>query len=413
MKPPAPGAAGEIRKSGRNSSRARAGGTIAGLDIARFLAALGVVLYHYAFFSWHEPAGATGLRAAIGAPVAYPALVPISWWGWVGVEIFFVISGLVICLSAENQSPAAFLRNRVLRIVPALWFFATLSLLVTFLYATAPADAVLSMYLRSLVLFPKGPWIDGVYWTLTVEAVFYALTCLLIVLGWITRLQAIAFAASMLLLGFHALVLAARAWPEFGFAPVVRGVSEAYVSRLLLVTTGAYFLVGVNLYLLGRDGWSTTGAGALAASLAAGGIGIWLSAESSAAVQLHGRSPVTPAVIWLAFVAGLAVALLRHRSGAESPRVRRMARSAGLASYPLYLFHNIAGAFLFGLLIATGVGLYPALLLAIALCVGVSLLFAAWIEPVLRRSLAHRMARGAPLYAALACTASCKSWKRT
>lgn len=412
MTSPAP-QAGTLGSVVRGGSRPRVDGTIAGLDLARFLAALAVVLYHYAFFSWHGPAAATGIRAAIGAPVAYPALVPVSWWGWVGVEIFFVISGLVICLSAERQSAVAFLRNRVLRIAPALWFFATLSLLVTFLYASVPADALLAMYLRSLVLFPQGPWIDGVYWTLTVEAVFYAVICLLIVSGGITRLQAIAFAASMLLLGFQALVVAARAWPDLAFAPAVSAASEAYVSRLLLLTTGAYFLVGVNLHLLRRDGWSRVGASALAASLAAGGAGIWLSAESSAAVQFHGRSPATPAVIWLAFVAGLAVSLVRHRGGSASRGLRRMARSAGLASYPLYLVHNIAGGFLVGLLIAIGVGPYPALLLAIASCVGVSLLFAARVEPVLRRGLAHRMAHGASLVAALASTASSKSWKRT
>ena len=211
---PARSAAGEPRSAGHGRRAAPGGGTIIGLDIARFLAALSVVLYHYAFFSWHEPAGATGLRAAIGTSVAYPALLPISWWGWVGVEIFFVISGLVICLSAERQSSAAFLRSRILRIAPALWFFATISLLVTFLYSSATVETVLPMYLRSIVLFPRGPWIDGVYWTLTVEAVFYALICLLILSSWITRLQSIARAASMLVLGFYLMVLAARAWPE-------------------------------------------------------------------------------------------------------------------------------------------------------------------------------------------------------
>ena len=165
--------------------------------------------------------------------------------------------------------------------------------------------------------------------------------------------------------------------------------ADAYVSRLLLLTTGAYFLVGANLYLLGRDGWSASGAGALAASLAAGAVGLWLSAENSAAVQFHARSPATPVLIWLAFVAGLGLSLLHHRSGRGSARMQRVARSAGLASYPLYLFHNIGGAFLFGLLIGIGIGSYPALLLAIAFCVAVSVGFAIWVEPALRRGLAR------------------------
>jgi peptidoglycan/LPS O-acetylase OafA/YrhL len=407
------GEAGEPRSAGHGGRAALGGGTIIGLDVARFLAALGVVLYHYAFFSWHEPFGATGLRAAIGIQVAYPALLPLSWWGWVGVEIFFVISGLVICLSAEHQSSAAFLRNRVLRIAPALWFFATISLLVTFLYSSATVEAALPMYLRSIVLFPRGPWIDGVYWTLTVEAVFYALICLLILSGWITRLRLIVFAASMLVLGFYLMVLAARAWPELSIAGPVLAAADAYISRPLLLTTGAYFLVGANLYLLSRDGWSASGAAALAASLAAGTAGLWISAENSAAVQFHGRSPATPALIWLAFVTGLGFSLVHHRSGRRSAGMQSVARSAGLASYPLYLFHNIGGAFLFGLLLGFGISAYPALLLAISLCVAVSVGFAIWVEPALRRWLAHRLPRGADHLATSVSTSPVKGWDRT
>lgn len=381
--------------------------------MARFLAALIVVLYHYAFFSWHEPPGATGVRAAIGVPVAYPALLPISWWGWVGVEIFFVISGLVICLSAEHQSATAFLRKRVLRIAPALWFFATVSLVATLLYSSAALESVLPMYLRSIVLFPQGPWIDGVFWTLTVEAVFYVLICVLIWSGWITRLQMIAFAASMLVLGFYLAVLAARAWPELSFAGPVLAAADAYISRVLLLTTGAYFLVGANLYLLGRDGWSGSGAAALAASLAAGAVCLWLSAENSIAVVLHARSPATPVLIWLAVVAGLGLSLVHHRSGRSSARMRSVARAAGLASYPLYLFHNIGGAFLFGLLLAVGIGDYPALLLAIVLCVAVSVGFAMSVEPALRRGLALRLARAADLLTAGISTSPVKDGDRT
>lgn len=391
MTVPDPSEARASREVTRGGQAAIAGGTIVGVDFARFLAAMSVVLYHYAFFSWHEPVGATGVRAAIGVPVSYPALMAFSWWGWVGVEIFFVISGLVICRSAEHRSPTAFLRSRILRIAPALWFFATLSFGVTLLYSSAAIDSLLPMYLRSVVLFPKGPWIDGVYWTLTVEAVFYGLTCLLILSGWISRLQSVALAASVLVLGFYLTVIAARVWPELGFSGPVRAVADAYVSRLLLLTTGAYFLVGANLYLLSRDGFSVSVATALVASLVAGAVGLWFSGEHSIAVQIHGRSPATPVLIWLTVVAAISASLRPTRGGRGSGRMQGIARQLGLASYPLYLFHNIAGAFLFGLLLAAGIGAYPALIFAIGLCLVVSVGFALWLEPSLRRGLAERV----------------------
>jgi peptidoglycan/LPS O-acetylase OafA/YrhL len=384
--------AGHAGGAGHGPGSASGDGPIVGLDIARFLAALSVVIYHYAFFSWHGPIDATGIRAAIGTPVAYPALVPVSWWGWVGVEVFFVISGLVICRSAAHQSLGSFIRNRLLRIAPALWFFATVSFLVTLLYSSARIETVLPMYLRSVVLFPQGPWIDGVYWTLTIEVVFYALISFLIVSNCITRLRAISFAGSMLVAGFYVVVILARAWPGMGFAEPVLAAADAYVSRVVLLSTGAYFLVGANLYLIGRDGWSATGAAALAGSLAAGCVGLWLSAEKSVAVQVHAGSPATPVLIWLVVVAGLGLALAHSRGGRGSGRGSRVPRLAGLASYPLYLLHNVTGAFVFGLLIAAGTGGYPALLIAVALCVAVSVAFAAWVEPALRRSLAGGLA---------------------
>ena len=190
----------------------------------------------------------------------------------------------------------------------------------------------------------------------------------------------------MLVFGFHLALLAARTWPELGFAGPVRAAADAYVSRVLLLTSGAYFLVGANLYLLGRDGWTLPGAAGLAASLAAGAIGLWVAAEHSAAVTIHARSPATPVLIWLAFVAGLWLSLVHHRrGGGGSLRARNLARTAGLATYPLYLFHNIAGAFVLGLLLAAGIGAYTALAVAIFLGLAVSVGFALWVEPMLRR----------------------------
>src|SRR3546814_18905351 len=65
--------------------------TVVGLDILRLLAALLVVSYHFLFFSWVEPAGYGGIRDAVSADIAFPQALPFAWWGWVGVDLFFVI----------------------------------------------------------------------------------------------------------------------------------------------------------------------------------------------------------------------------------------------------------------------------------------------------------------------------------
>ena len=80
---------------------------ILGVDIIRFLSAVGVAAFH---LTWSNPA------ATWGFPV-----------GWVGVQLFFVISGLVIANSAYHSNWRRFARGRVLRLYPAAWCTLLLS----------------------------------------------------------------------------------------------------------------------------------------------------------------------------------------------------------------------------------------------------------------------------------------------
>ena len=84
-----------------------------GLDLLRLLAAALVVLNHFGAFS--------SARPDVGKPFAFPILHFATGFGWVGVEIFFVISGFVIALSARGATPDGFIKRRALRIFPALW----------------------------------------------------------------------------------------------------------------------------------------------------------------------------------------------------------------------------------------------------------------------------------------------------
>ncbi len=65
-----------------------------GLDLLRLFAAALVVFNHFGAFSEALP--------DVGAPFAFPSLNFMTRFGWVGVEIFFVISGFVIALSARG-----------------------------------------------------------------------------------------------------------------------------------------------------------------------------------------------------------------------------------------------------------------------------------------------------------------------
>ena len=92
------------------------------LDLLRLVAVLGVILFHYGF---------RGPTAFNVTHVAVPELTWIARYGFLGVPIFFVISGFVIAYSAEGRTATTFAIARFSRIYPCFLFCMTLTFTVT------------------------------------------------------------------------------------------------------------------------------------------------------------------------------------------------------------------------------------------------------------------------------------------
>ena len=93
----------------------KAAGHIAGIDLLRFGAALAVAFYHLTV----AIVAPTDSGVMLAGRATYPEAYRFAWPGFIGVEIFFVISGVVIAYSALNQTPWRFLSNRALRLFPS------------------------------------------------------------------------------------------------------------------------------------------------------------------------------------------------------------------------------------------------------------------------------------------------------
>ncbi len=151
------------------------------VDVLRGFAALSVVVYHVIeLFSW----------------TAFPSSGPLLWFraGWMGGDLFFVISGLVIGLSAfseiDRNGPwhfqGAFFSRRVARIVPlhyltmlAFVVFISPELLFTNFWANLTSHL---LFVHNLNLNLHGA-INGSNWSLATEMQFYVL--MLLVAPWI------------------------------------------------------------------------------------------------------------------------------------------------------------------------------------------------------------------------------------
>lgn len=153
---------------------------IAYLDGLRGAAIIFVVLFH-AYFRWN-----------VIEPFEQPATIsdPLSY-GWLGVELFFAISGFVIYMTLLNaRNIMSFAISRYLRLAPAMIVASVVIYLSSFAIAERPEGPLqLVDFLPSLTFLDPRllsevtglsvQSLDGAFWSLYVEVKFYAAAALL------------------------------------------------------------------------------------------------------------------------------------------------------------------------------------------------------------------------------------------
>jgi peptidoglycan/LPS O-acetylase OafA/YrhL len=267
------------------------------IDALRGLAALAVMIFHYTWRSEHVLPAARGLSHGLA-------------WGHYGVQLFFAISGFVILMTLNRTATTAdFVVARASRLFPPYWaaMFLT-TVLVTILGAPAliPTSSAFVINLSMLQGFMTVPAVDGVYWSLGVELIFYCWMWALWRLGLLGRIE-------LMLLLWITLKIAA----SFDLGP-------SHLGSIALHEFVPWFAVGVAAYRvhIGDRKWvqqiPLLGYGLLA-------IGIANSLQLAA--------------IYFATVLILIAAVSGHLRWL----VNRPLLWLGTVSYPLYLIHQNAG----------------------------------------------------------------------
>jgi len=135
---------------------------MAAIDGLRAIAVLMVVAFHY-LGRW--PNDYTGLSFA-----------PMFEFGWLGVDLFFVISGYCIAMTAERAgSLATFWGRRFGRIYPAYAAGVVLTFTLVSYFGLPGKEVTIVQALGNLLFLNAAimPPVDGVYWSLIVELKFY------------------------------------------------------------------------------------------------------------------------------------------------------------------------------------------------------------------------------------------------
>lgn len=338
---------------------------LASLDLLRLLSAFAVVIFHFGF------RGSAGAERFLEA--GYPEIADVAIYGYLGVNLFFLISGFVIAWSAENRRFTAFAIARFARLYPGYLTCMSMTALAIALFGMAPLSATLPHYAANLTMLAPvfgHPFMDGVYWTIVLEIVFYGWVSLALLAGVFERWK----------LPLMAAWLALAMLNEFAIG------SEA--ARLLFVTQYAsFFIGGVLLHHMTSRGVTLEAiALAVAAFLAS------MNALGSTRDWMLGAYGIAPSLSSL-LAANAAIHLLVVAAvvfgGRLRPRPWMVA--AGALTYPLYLLHQHVGYIALNRL-TPAVGRWEAFALAVAGLIALSWLIARFVEQPARRFIVRRFA---------------------
>jgi peptidoglycan/LPS O-acetylase OafA/YrhL len=319
-----------VQKFGITTEKGKSGhkfhGRIPELDLLRFVAATSVAFYHLAY---RPLVGGVPNEHALGY------LSALARYGYLGVDLFFIISGFVIVASAVRRPPSSFVISRFARLYPTFWVCVALATLVSYHYDQLEIGFGVRQFLANMTMIPGQlgeTLLDDVYWTLFVEIKFYALCLAVCVL--LPRHHFERFLHAWL-----AITVAVWLSLQIGWSSPVLAV----VKSLSIFPFSPLFIAGSTFFLIWNDGSTPARWFSLFACL---GLAVWHSWAVAPGFTFDvdltfGTASVIAAVtvtIFAAF-AGLVTDLWSLPEFAIWERM-------GSLTYPLYLLHNQVGKIL-------------------------------------------------------------------
>ncbi len=331
------------------------------LDILRFLAALAVVFFHYTFLNITE----------FETLPSYPVLGEVFKYGYLGVELFFIISGFVILLTASKKNWQGFIVSRVARLYPAFWIAVTLTFLGIVLFAGDAMQVSFSQYLWNLTMgseFVGVKNIDPVYWTLQVELKFYFWIFLILLFNKIKYIE-----------GFIIV------WLSFSFIEVYQ-LNHSLIRTALMPEWAPYFSAGALFYIIQIQGFNLKRLGLLIIAYL---LSLYFTFEGiEEKSQLYGTefSPLVALGLITFFYGLFALIIMGKTTRLYHPWVTLL----GATTYPLYLIHQKLGQIAY-LAVGDSINKYLLLFLVVMSMIVVAYLLHRYFEVVFGKGIKTRL----------------------
>jgi peptidoglycan/LPS O-acetylase OafA/YrhL len=343
-------------RSAEQGSPVQSGDRIDVLDGLRGVAVVAVIGYHY-FSRWAIPQNVSNLYP-YGAVLAE---LPCFRFGYLGVFLFFLVSGFVISMTLTRcKTSREFFIRRFARLVPPMILAASATFVVVkFLpphfWTVKACDFLPSLTFTDPVIYRRVlgldcEFIDDAYWSLFVEIRFYVWAALL----YFSMRREAFLRNSALLMNASLAVLALEL--VVGHLP-----GRAIAEGLLFPQFSPWLFSGVAFFFIWRDRSSITA---------------WLMVFEGLTANIAYSITTVGGAEWMCVVGiyALFLGLSLHTNALRFLGARWLVR-VGAASYTLYLLHQNIGVTTIAALAATlgltgrwsiGVAIFIALGLAIA-----------------------------------------------
>jgi peptidoglycan/LPS O-acetylase OafA/YrhL len=349
------------------------------LDILRIFAAAWVMTFHWAGNGGFYPL-LVHKYATNWLPTGFTA---IGHYGFLGVDVFFMLSGAVIAHTALSSSWHSFSQRRFLRLAPS-YVLATVLALVVVPLAVAGINRWVSLVSLTGIHFYIGGYnIVGTAWTLAIEVQFYAYVALWV---WMKK----SLNEHQIAVGAYWLLLASVVAPH---------LNQDWITWTSLSPWGTYFALGALISVSGsKQAFRAHAIGIIVAASAAG-----ITLYNRISQQWPGINPRTAVLVALAVL--LACGAVLTWSSFRASRLASRTLKAGhwtrpittlsLMTYPFYLFHEVIGMSLIAILVTWGCPPSSAFFVILAAVILASWLSVKWYDPISRRILRRLLGWGA------------------
>lgn len=335
------------------------------IDLLRFIAAFSVMLYHYTFRGYYGSENFTTIN--------FPFLENFTKYGYLGVDLFFIISGFVITLSISNSNAIEFIKSRIIRLYPSYWICVILTTIITLFFINYNLITTKQFLWNMTMLngYINIPYIDGAYWSLFVEIKFYVII-FLILSNKFTKKQIDTFIVIWLAITFF------ETFPLFKMPNI-------YVANLiknqLILDYSAYFIAGFYFYKIhinDKKWFSFT------MIIICYSISIYNAIERTIRLEKNYNIDFSSFNIALIITLFYLIFFLIASKKVEQLNLRKWERW-GLLTYPLYLIHQNIGYYLLNIL--KPLNKYISLIIVCFLMIFISFLIHKFFEVKIARNL--------------------------